>query len=140
MSQDRNMAPERTVVEKNLDRMRSTKEGGMEFTLLRESIGGNAGCYEGIPCGGANFRYDKNTGLILYFGNIQDLPREILPISVEGTFRVPVDLIINSPVGVSAVYLDGNPSEDAEKAIRETVIKYNLESDGRIKNVTFKRT
>lgn len=122
----------------NLERMRNTEEGGMEACLMGESMGGNAGFYKGLPCGGANFRYNERTGLILCFGNIQDLPRDIISISADGTFRVPVDSGSNSPVGVSEVYLEGNPSENAEKVIRETVERYNHQCGGRIEDPVFK--
>lgn len=127
------------IIGENLKRMRSNEEGGMVHCLMAESVGGNAGHYEGIPCGGANFRYDGGSGLILYFGNSQDVPKEILPVSVEGIFRVPVDLTRCLPVGVSEAYLKGNPSENAENAIRETAIRYNRESGGRVKNLEFLR-
>jgi hypothetical protein len=126
------------VVQENLERMASEEEGGMENLLLNESLGGNAGQFGCLPCGGANFRYNAETGRILYFGNSQETPEDIILNSAEGIFRVPVDLRISSPVGVLETYLYGGASENAKKAIEETVLEYNARSGGRIKNPIFR--
>lgn len=37
--------------------------------VSKESVGGNAGCWNGMPCAGVNFAYDPKTGLIKDYGN-----------------------------------------------------------------------
>ena len=76
-----------TVLE-NLELMQSFKYGGMNHLLLSESMGGNAGTYQGRSCSAANFYYDPETAKINVFGNIQDIPKEIRDHSFEGMYRV----------------------------------------------------
>lgn len=86
---------ERKILDGNLNLMSSSKKGGMLYTLIRESLGGNAGYYEErgetYPCAGANFFYDGSTGEIVYFGNFQDVPKNIVEAYNEGTFRIAID-------------------------------------------------
>jgi hypothetical protein len=50
---------EKSIVKQNLELMDSTRVGGMGYVLGRESIGGNAGYQNDMPCVAVNFRYDK---------------------------------------------------------------------------------
>lgn len=58
-----------SVVSKNVRLMKSNKSGGMMHLLQSESFGGNADKYKGFPCAGANFVFDRETGLIIEFTN-----------------------------------------------------------------------
>lgn len=63
---------EHEIIDLNLNMMNSD----MLDLLFNESIGGNAGNYEidgkKYFCGGANARFNRITGEIVVFGNIQD--------------------------------------------------------------------
>jgi len=80
------------LVKHNLELMRSNEDGGMAKCLLGESIGGNAGSYNGNPCAGANFFCDLNSGKIMIFGNPQDVDEEIRDKYSQGILRIMVDL------------------------------------------------
>ena len=81
------------IVKKNLKLMRSNKEGGMAQLISNESIGGNAGASHL----GINFYYNKETGEIVYFGNIQHVPAKIVanPLYVEGSFSYYINFGIS---------------------------------------------
>lgn len=86
---------QKAIIQSNLELMISSERKGMACALRYESMGGNAGfTSEGHPCCGANFRFDRNTGEIIYFGNSQDVPAEVknAPQNAEGTFRVAFNL------------------------------------------------
>ena len=72
------------IVKKNLKLMRSNRGGGMVKSIMTESLGGNAGAFHQ----GINFYYNKETGEIVYFGNIQDVPSKFIndQLYVEGSF------------------------------------------------------
>lgn len=72
--------------------MQSKKEQGMIDLLNRESMGGNAGTYNGYPCVGLNFYFDRETGKINAFGNHQNLAREIIVMNAHGIIRVAIKM------------------------------------------------
>jgi hypothetical protein len=77
------------TVRANLELMKSPEEGGMEHLLLYESFGGNAGITEDRrPRAAARFFFDKATGIIKQFGNLQDVPGSIKSDYTPGMFRV----------------------------------------------------
>lgn len=49
--------------------MTSSKRGGMQYLITRESAGGNAGGFRGKPCVGANFFFNLEKGEIREFTN-----------------------------------------------------------------------
>ncbi|MBU2589626.1 MAG: hypothetical protein KKF52_00990 [Nanoarchaeota archaeon] len=112
------------IIEKNLELMRSSKKGGMSELLCNESLGGNAGVYKNCSCAGANFYYDKNTGEIIYFGNIQSVPKDIVNNYEQHYFRVALDLwkdktyIVNFKAPTEA-------SKKAKQTLEETVKEFN---------------
>jgi hypothetical protein len=65
------------IIQKNLDLMKTE----MLQVIINESMGANAGSVtiEGTkyPCAGANGYADSDTGEVVAFGNIQDLPDNI---------------------------------------------------------------
>ncbi len=83
------------LVEANLRLMTSNEMGGMPELIIKESRGGNAGTWEvnkkKLPCTGANFYYDRNTGAIQYFENFQLVPTEIRERFSHGIFRLAID-------------------------------------------------
>jgi hypothetical protein len=105
--------------------MLGKKEGYMIYMLGQESMGGNAGCWHGKPCLGANFFYDGNNGEIKYFGNWPSVPEEVMKKFIsteylEGTFRVVLGgKIIN-------LYLAEKTSDLAKQNLEETVKQYEL--------------
>jgi len=119
---------ENTIVTKNLERMLYKKEGGMQYLLCNESVGGNAGEFNNNPCAGANFLFNKLTGEIRKFTN-EDSSNEFL---VGGIFRV----VVNVDLGIQGdcpfqpiVYLftDYQISKTARSNIEESVKRYNAE-------------
>ena len=63
--------------------------------LEAESIGGNAGSIEidgkKYSCAAANGFANPDTGEIIMFGNIQDIPRDIVKNNIGFTLRVAMD-------------------------------------------------
>ena len=118
------------IVKKNLALIYSSTIGGM-FSLS-ESIGGNAGIHEGRSCYGANFYYHPQTGEILYFGNYQDVPKEIRENFPEGTFRVAVGNLTEGSLRVTIdnvhkivqLFMDSR-FDLADKVLRRTVAEFN---------------
>ncbi|OGN08706.1 MAG: hypothetical protein A3J46_06560 [Candidatus Yanofskybacteria bacterium RIFCSPHIGHO2_02_FULL_41_11] len=83
--------PDKVVVGHNLGML--TKD--MVDLLNTESIGGNAGEAEingkKYRCGAANGFANPETGEIVVFGNIQNIPKDIVIENVEFTLRVAMD-------------------------------------------------
>ncbi len=107
--------------------MLGTEKGEMYHLLIRESMGGSAGHYNGWPCTGANFYYDRN-GEIIKFTNypLDD------PDIYRGTFRIAVD-----PRGrcqtlpevffkIIDCYTDKRAPPHANRIIEETAGHYNV--------------
>lgn len=110
------------IIRKNLEKMNGNKDGDMQPLLITESIGGNAGKYNNIPCAGVNFYYDNSDGSIVYFGNVQDVPKKIRENYKRGTFTVAVDLKFNKEKIVGIIL----ESSGLVKSILENTIKaYN---------------
>ena len=64
---------EKKAVLSNLELMTGTQNGSLFGNLLSESMGGNAGSYQGDSCSGQNFAYTEN-GEIKYFSNEYGCP------------------------------------------------------------------
>ena len=80
------------IVKSNLKLMLSTEPGGMQLLISRESMGGYVGQWRKYPCVAARFNYDSETGGIVYFGNIQDLPQNIRNLNLtSGLFRIAIN-------------------------------------------------
>ncbi|MBW2993742.1 hypothetical protein KY317_04170 [Candidatus Woesearchaeota archaeon] len=78
------------IVEKNLEKMTVRGKGNMIDLLFGESYGGNAGTWQDYSCAGANFFYNPVTGEIMYFENIQHVPKDIVRNYSEHIFRLAV--------------------------------------------------
>ena len=131
---------EEAIVAGNLKKMQTE----MVDLLLLESFGGNAGRYEiegkTFPCAGANAHFNRLTGEIVAFGNLQDLViQEVRQADTRHelwnlTFRVAIN-IGKGPVKIVEVTYENlkpftgeeNPTiEDAaKKAIEKSVQEYN---------------
>ena len=74
------------IIKENLKLMRSQEKGGMKYLLMEESIGGNAGHNRAA----LNFYFCQKTGKIVYFGNIQNVPKEIKNKYPNGAFVVEI--------------------------------------------------
>jgi len=108
------------IIRHNLELMRCNKEGGMQYLLIRESIGGTAGMHGQYPCAGANFFYDGTNGKMEYFGNWQDVPPEIRARNQKDIFRVvwPIGTIVSYSPPTSTTAL-------TRRNLEETVKHYN---------------
>lgn len=114
-----------SIVSKNLEIMASNEKGGMFNVLNNESIGGNAGIHGNkYPCAGANFSYDKRDGKLIYFGNIQHVPKNIAIKYSRHCFRVAMD-IFNSKMHIVDFKAPDEASEKAKKTLEETVKEFN---------------
>jgi len=117
------------IVEANLKKMFGTKEGEMQWLLVRESIGGNAGLYEEnneiYPCVAANFYYDEK-GRIICFSNRPQT-------GFHGTFRIAVDIRNalkhkkkrSSFFKIVNIYVKKDTPETAIKVLEESAERYN---------------
>lgn len=122
------MKDREALIKGNLAKMTGSIEGDMGFCMIEESMGGNAGYYEGMPCVAVNFRFDEHTGEIKYFGNIQDTPSEIVKGFPGGTFRIALnsERIHGSRIIQKMYDLDLEEMSDyARGNIREAVRRYN---------------
>ncbi len=117
------------IAKKNLLLMLSSKEGGMQDLLSRESIGGNAGILDDKrPCAGTNFYFDIGTGEIKYFGNFQYVPSKIREKYVGGTFKVALGIGVKKKKPTSEIIQTLFPrktSKIAKKAIKLSAQLYN---------------
>ena len=89
--------------------------------ILEESFGGNAGSYKGVSCAGANFYYDKMTGEIMYFGNMQNVPEGIRNSFIHGTFRIAI-----TKYGIVENYLDELEELKSNSSSKTTTTKIVL--------------
>ena len=112
------------IVEKNLERMTGHGEGYMRPLVLNESMGGNAGNWQDIPCAAANFYYVLETGEIVYFGNCQRVPDEIKEKLPQGVFRIAVDTKKTGKLRIIGTGLD-RITLAAEKTLEASVEEFN---------------
>jgi len=112
----------RPILGVNLELMMGSKKNQMIGILTRESMGGNAGEYEGFPCVVANFYYDKNTGEISGFTNYSIKGENL----VEGSFRVIVDMSLKNPfLKIIEKHFSLESSKDAMENLTKSVDLYN---------------
>lgn len=123
------------IIQKNLEKMTVYKEGSMSYQLMNESIGGNAGMWNGIPCGATNFIYDNKTGKIFVFTNnahklipvLNKYPKiaeKIKGSLKEGTYRI-VDSIKKRQKRIIELILHPDTEDLARQTLEETVRIYN---------------
>jgi len=113
------------VVEKNLEKMTSNNDGDMPPLLQEESYGGNAGFWKGHSCAAANFHYNPQTGEIIVFGNIQDLPRKISDNYPSHFFRVAADFFKTWKKRIIDYSTPRHATKEAGIILEETVREYN---------------
>ena len=127
-------APETTVVEHNV---RMLNRDMLDLIWL-ESIGGNAGTVEiagkTYPCGGANGFANRETGKIVIFNNVQDVPEEIVENNAEFTLRVAVDLEGNKLIKIVDFFDSDNFSAKGKLAIEAAINKWNAEGGHSLEN------
>lgn len=100
----------------------------MKSLLGGESLGGNAG-RDHLA---ANFYYNKETGEIIYFGNIQDVPEKILDNEqyVEGTFMYYLSFVRKGKVTyveekIDGIIFDKHDTLEARKVLALSAELYN---------------
>ena len=124
------------IVEKNLEKMTVSKRGSMIFQLMKESIGGNAGTWEGLSCRATNFVYDNQTGKIFVFTNnayeliprlyrAPEIKRKLTGDLVEGTYRIAVDNKKRHRTRIISLRTSSNTADLARETLEETVRVYN---------------
>ncbi|MDP3639773.1 MAG: hypothetical protein Q8R53_01045 [Nanoarchaeota archaeon] len=77
------------------------------------------------PCVAANFFFDEKTGEIVYFGNLQHVPRQIREKYAEGTFRLAIDWMKSGKLSIVNLYLWRSCPGEARYSLEETVRLYN---------------
>jgi len=75
------------IIDENLRLMESVELGGLQNLLCKESVGSNAGKWKDMLCVCARFFYDSN-GEIKYFGNWQNVPKDVREKFCEGFFMI----------------------------------------------------
>src|SRR3989344_8827183 len=133
------------IVKSNLKLMLSTEPGGMQLLISRESMGGYVGQWRKYPCVAARFNYDSETGGIVYFGNIQDLPQNIRNLNLaSGSFRIAINPApypeynflqriwhkffsyrVDSDYIIGYIPDDGEISDRAMNNLEQTIVNYN---------------
>lgn len=114
------------TIEKNLELMKSNERGGMHRLLMKESFGGNAGFWHNCSCAGANFYYDRKTGEIKYFENIQNVPKHIIENFDGGIFRVALETK-TWKMHIVDYWAPKESSTTAKKNLEDAVRLYNKE-------------
>jgi hypothetical protein len=115
-----------SAVTNSLDKMSTLGEGHMPDLLITESMGGNAGSWNGYMCSGVSFCYDTN-GEMVYFENIQHIPLELQHLPM-GIFRVA-----NTPNGaiIIDIKVENDVSPLAKQNIETAVNLYNASKSNR---------
>jgi len=92
----------------------------MPDLIITESMGGNAGSWNGYTCSGVSFCYDAK-GEMVYFENIQHVPSDLRHLPM-GIFRVA-----NTPIGaiVIDIKIEHIISPLAQQNIETAVNLYN---------------
>ncbi len=103
-------------IERNLRKMHGP-DNEMHQLLMQESIGGNAGTYNGKSCYAANFHYNSETGEIQRFTNEPENGRGLH----WGTLR----LIASDPSLIINLCTDRKSSRLARAVLGLTVTRYN---------------
>ncbi|NQU98473.1 hypothetical protein HQ533_03320 [Candidatus Woesearchaeota archaeon] len=113
------------IVEKNLELMTTRGDGSMVDLMIDESLGGNAHIWKDYPCGGANFRYDPETGEIKCFENLQNVPEEFKGFPAH-ILRIAVNLKGTDNIGFYIVnYYPEELPITARVNLEKTVKLYN---------------
>jgi len=122
---------DKEIVSHNLAMM----EKDMKQLSIEESIGGNAGSViiegKSYDCAGLNGYADKQTGMILAFGNFQDISPEIIGRGIKFSFIEAINLemlLVGSKKKVSKIveFLNANEfSEKGRKNIEAAIHAYN---------------
>lgn len=104
--------------------MNSSEKGGMFDLILNESMGGNAGSWNGHSCVATNFLYNPYSGKIVYFGNKQDIPDEIRDVNFpKGVYRLAVR-DISPTYRVISIHAEGARKETGEILV-ESARRFN---------------
>ena len=107
------------VIKGNIGLMRSGKEGGMQYCLLREDRDDHLRTR-------AKFLYDPNTGKINFFGGTHDVPApKCFRDSCEGLFIALGERSSPYRYRVSILLLDEKSSRIARETLDETISRYN---------------
>ena len=116
------------VDEHNLDMLNKD----MQELLMGESLGGNAGFVEiegkKYSCAAANGYVNPETGKIVAFGNIQDVPPEIVRRNIPFTLKVAFGMKQGGYFKIMEVISSSEKfSANCRPAIQSAVDKWNAE-------------
>ena len=128
--------PDKVVVSHNIEML--TKD--MVDLLNTESIGGNAGTAEingkKYRCGAANGFANPETGEIVMFGNIQNIPKDLAVQNIEFTLRVAMNWQTGKFIKIVQFW---NPSHEQKRfsgngrlAIESAIDEWNKEHENLI--------
>ncbi len=135
ISVGKELSPTENVASKNLEVMKKNTRGGMLDLVNKESMGGNAGFYQGYPAVAANFYFNPTTGEIVYFRNIQDVPPDIRAWHAKGTFLAAVD-IRSGKYSIFKFWSDTIISGKTMQVMEESIQRFNKEGGFEIPKVT----
>jgi hypothetical protein len=123
------MEPTRDIVEGNLAKMMTPGEGNMPEIMLDKTIKPDPSSNQEKPCINVNFYFDKETGKILYFGRIEDVPFEIASANTRGTFQIAISALAEPRTRITekSYYITNldEISQIARLNLRESVHRYN---------------
>jgi len=113
-----------------LDPEYSRNSGNLASLLLHESFGRTQVEKSGkkYPVGAANFFYDGKTGKIVFFGNWQDVPKNIRQNFNEGMLILALMSSLNERprVGILSYHIARDTSPEAKSNLEETIRMYNI--------------
>ena len=103
----------KTVLDRNLEKVLGINT---QEKLIGESMGGNAGYKDGLPCSAVNWTYNPRTGDIELSNRPTNNPNLGSMCLKVDYFGVPIEALLEGP----------KPVPEAEKIMQETLKQYNL--------------
>ncbi len=121
------LIPNKEIIEHNLKMLNNE----MLAFINKESFGGNAGSAlmdgKRYPCAGANGYANLETGEIVIFGNIQNIPKDLIKKNVAFSFRVAMDLRNGEFMKIIGFFGSENFSSQGKNAIESAIKEWNEE-------------
>lgn len=105
----------------NLEMILSTDAGGLMKAIENETIGGQFGDHDGVPCSNVPFFYDMQTGALVWFGSHEEVPAHIANEYSVGLVRIAQSKTESKIIEATARLA----SPEARANIQEAVERYN---------------